>query len=114
MAEVAATLETAPQFREINHDRVIWLESVIEAISSKVKIPDEFIIPGDTMAGAAIDLARSIVRRAERHIAFLIHSNELENRELLYYVNRLSSLCFVLELLENQTAGIKHTTLVKE
>ncbi len=114
MAEVAATPENALQFRAVNNERVIWLESTIEAISSTVKIPDEFILPGDSQAGAAIDLARTIVRRAERHIAQLFHSNELENQELLHYINRLSSLCFVLELFENQSAGIDHTTLVKD
>jgi len=114
MAEVAATPENAPQFRVIKIDRVNWLEATIEAISSTVIIPAEFIIPGDSKAGAAIDLARTIVRRAERHIAQLFHSKELENPELLHYMNRLSSLCFILELLENQTAGIDHPTLAKE
>ena len=114
MAEVAATPENGPQFRVIDNQRIIWLESTIDVISTTVNIPDEFIIPGDSMAGAAIDLARTIVRRAERHIAQLIHSKKLENPELLHYMNRLSSLCFVLELLENQTAGIDHTTIAKE
>ncbi len=114
MAEVAATPENALKYRVIDRQKVIWLESTIDFISTTVNIPSEFIIPGDSKAGAAIDLARTIVRRAERHIALLFHSKELENPELLHYLNRLSSLCFVLELLENQTAGIDQTTTTKE
>src|SRR4030043_1175561 len=44
MAEVAAIPENASQFRIIKNDRVKWLESTIEAISSTVNIPAEFII----------------------------------------------------------------------
>jgi cob(I)alamin adenosyltransferase len=114
MSEVAATPNVASRFRVIDSERVGWLEARIDEISSKVAIPDEFIIPGDSTAGAAIDLARTIVRRAERHLARLLHSKLIENRELLHYINRLSSLCFVLELLENQTAGNIHPTLASK
>jgi cob(I)alamin adenosyltransferase len=114
MSEISATPENASQFRKINSERVIWLENQIEAISTKVTIPEEFIVPGDSKAGAAIDLARTIVRRAERHLARLLHTNKIENPELLHYINRLSSLCFVLELLENQAAGHDRPTFAKE
>ena len=114
MAEIAATPENASRFREISAVHVSWLESQIEAISKEVTIPDEFIVPGDSPAGAVIDLARTIIRRAERHIAYLLHHNEIENQEILRYVNRLSSLCFVLELLENQATGTNRITFAKE
>jgi cob(I)alamin adenosyltransferase len=45
-----------------------------------------------------MDLARTIIRRAERQIAHLLHQKKIENHELLRYINRLSSLCFVLQL----------------
>jgi cob(I)alamin adenosyltransferase len=114
MSEVSASPDNASRFRKITDERVSWLEIQTDDISSKVVIPTEFIIPGDSRGGAAVDLARTIVRRAERHLARLIHMKELENRELLRYMNRLSSLCFVLELLENQIAGKNHTTSSKE
>ena len=114
MSEVASTPENAPRFRVINAERVSWLETQIDEISSKVVIPSEFIVPGDSTSGAAIDLARTVVRRAERHLARLLHTKKLANQELLHYLNRLSSLCFVLELLENQAAGNAHSTLVNE
>jgi cob(I)alamin adenosyltransferase len=114
MSEVASTTENAAHFRKITSERVNWLEENIDDISSQVDIPVEFIVPGDSKAGAAIDLARTIIRRAERRIARLLHLKKLDNPELLYYMNRLSSLCFVLELLENQVAGSDHNTIAKE
>jgi len=113
MSEIAASPENELEFQRITASRVLWLESQIEEISAKVYIPDEFILPGDSQSGAAMDMARTIVRRAERHLARLLHGKVIKNRELLHYINRLSSLCFVLELLENQAAGIIKTTVVK-
>ena len=78
-----------------------------------VEIPKGFIVPGDSKAGATLSLARTIVRRAERALAQLLHENQIENMELLRYLNRLSSLCFVLELLENDTEGKNTQTLAK-
>jgi cob(I)alamin adenosyltransferase len=114
MAEIAASPENAPRFREISPQRVSWLEEQIDALSEIVEMPQEFIVPGDTQAGAALDLARAVIRRAERQITQLLHSGEIENPDLLRYLNRLSSLCFALELLENQLQGIDNPTLAKE
>jgi cob(I)alamin adenosyltransferase len=105
MAEVAATAENVSQFRTIDPSRVSWLESQAEAMEKRSGMPGEFILPGDSLAGAALALARTIVRRAERRVAELLDRGELFNRVLLQYLNRLSSLCFVLELVENQAAG---------
>jgi len=75
-------------------------------------MPREFILPGDTPAGAALSLARAVIRRAERRVVELVEAKEISNPELGRYLNRLSSLCFVLELVENAAAG-KDTTLAK-
>lgn len=114
MAEVSATPDNAPRFRWIDEGRVAWLEEQTDQISSRVYIPDGFIVPGDSPAGAYLDLARTMVRRAERQVAQLLHSGLIENPELLRYLNRLSSLCFALELLENQAYGKDSPTLAKE
>jgi cob(I)alamin adenosyltransferase len=113
MSEVSATPENAARFRAIDAARVRWVEAQIEAISAFVDVPDEFIVPGDSQAGAALDMARAIVRRAERQVVHLFHQKQLENPELVHYLNRLSSLCFILELLENQAAGEDPPTLAK-
>lgn len=114
MAEAAATKENAPRFRKINSERVQWLEQQTDQLASQISLPNEFIVPGDSVAGAAISLARAIVRRAERKIAFLLHQNIIENYEMLRFLNRLSSLLFVLELVENQAGGQDKPTLAKQ
>jgi cob(I)alamin adenosyltransferase len=113
MAEVSATPENADRFRVIDHDRVVWLEEQMASVSSLVEMPKEFILPGDSSAGAALSLARTIVRRAERQVAQLLHNQLIDNPYLLQYLNRLSSMCFMLELLENQTSGHRTPTLAK-
>jgi len=114
MAEISSTPQNAARFRVIDAGRVAWLEAQADAIGPLVNMPKEFIIPGDSPVGAALDLARTIVRRAERLNAQLFHNLEIENPEILRYLNRLSSLCFVLELFENQAAGLDTPTLAKE
>jgi len=72
---------------------------------ARVEMPREFIVPGDTRLGAALSVARTIVRRAERRVAELLARGDITNTNLLAYLNRLSSLCFVLELAAVQSAG---------
>ena len=114
MAEIAASPEHAAQFRQINASRVGWLEEQVELLSAQVTLPKDFIVPGDSPAGAALALARTIVRRAERQVAGLVLSKIVENLELLSYLNRLSSLCFVMELSENQDWGNPAPTLARD
>lgn len=114
MAEVAASPEIAGQFRAIHAETVARLEAQIESLSTITKIPDQFIIPGDATNSAFFDLARVVVRRAERRVAELAHSGGIANPELLRYLNRLSSLCFVLELREHQVVGKGNITLAKD
>lgn len=113
MAEVGATIENASKFREIDDAKVKWLETETDALEKQVGVPREFILPGENPASAALALARTLVRRAERRVVELHHAGGLENLHLLAYLNRLSSLCFVLELLENQQAG-QQTQLAKK
>ena len=68
MSEVAATTENVNQFH-FDPRRVDWLEEQIDALSKTVEMPKEFIVPGAAAAGAALSLARTIVRRAERRAA---------------------------------------------
>ena len=113
MTEVAAAPENAQHFRTLELPRVQWLESQADTIAALVPLPAEFILPGDSLSGATLSLARTIVRRAERRVAELLDTGEINNPLLLQYLNRLSSLCFALELLENQQTG-NPTTLAKK
>jgi cob(I)alamin adenosyltransferase len=113
MAEISATPENAARFRVIDGSRVAWLEDKIEIFGKRADHPGEFIIPGDSTAGAALALARTVIRRAERRVAALYSENNLENHALLHYLNRLSSLCFLLELIEISSSGLEKPTLAR-
>jgi cob(I)alamin adenosyltransferase len=105
MSEVGATPENAEKFRFIDSARVKWLEEQTDAITAEVEVPKEFIMPGENPSSAAMALARTIVRRAERRVVELQHAGGLKNPSVLAYLNRLSSLCFALELIETRQAG---------
>ena len=72
------------------------LEQVEESLKREVEIPNKFIIPGDSPDGAALDLARTIIRRAERMAVKLLHDGIIQNGEVVRYLNRLSDLVFIL------------------
>ncbi len=113
MAETAASPESAGKFHRIDSRHVAWLEAQIEATGQAVEMPQDFILPGDSWPGAVLDLARAVVRRAERRLAEIVHRGDVKNSELLKYMNRLSTLLFFLELSENQAAGVTQPTLAK-
>jgi cob(I)alamin adenosyltransferase len=98
MAEVAASPENAGKFAQINEDTLVSLEEQIDRISMQVDVPDGFIVPGESTESAAIALARTITRRAERGVAELLQRGDLQNKYVLRYLNRLSSLFFIMEL----------------
>jgi len=77
-------------------EHVRRLEQIEEALKQEVEIPNKFVIPGDTPTGAALDLARTIIRRAERMVVRLLHEGIIANPEVVRYLNRLSDLVFIL------------------
>jgi len=113
MAEVSATPENEIRFQKLGEEQVHWLEEQIQRVGQGIKMPEEFIVPGDTLSSGAMSLARTIVRRAERRLVQLNDSGQFNNPQGLAYINRLSSLCFVLELHEIKAGRIGSPTLVK-
>src|SRR5947209_3835993 len=97
MAELATTAENYEKigFR-MTAEHVQRLEQIEETLKQEVEIPNKFIIPGDTLDGAALDMARTIIRRAERMAVKLLHDHIIENGEVVRYLNRLSDLVFIL------------------
>ncbi|HWP44437.1 MAG TPA: cob(I)yrinic acid a,c-diamide adenosyltransferase [Blastocatellia bacterium] len=65
----------------------------------------EFILPGGSQAGAALHLARSVARRAERRAVALSKAEQL-NAEAIVYLNRLSDLLFILARVVNDRAAV--------
>jgi cob(I)alamin adenosyltransferase len=80
----------------VTAEMVTWLEGEIDSIEAGHEMPAEFILPGETMTGAALDMARSIVRRAERRAVELAADGGLPDSQVVPYLNRLADLLFVM------------------
>jgi cob(I)alamin adenosyltransferase len=109
MAGLATTGKAEASATGLDAERVKWLESQISRMTATVKTPDGFIVPGDTPAGAAMDLARTIARRVERRVVRQVDRGHKVNPIILSYLNRVSSLLFALELCELDAKTVKPT-----
>ncbi len=72
------------------------VEADIDRYMSQVDLPPQFVIPGGTELSAALDVARSAIRRAERRVVELRDSDGLASDAVLRYLNRASDLAFAL------------------
>lgn len=111
MAELAAaTPQVAGRVDGLPQGGAEWLERAIDDLDEKLPPLRIFVVPGDSPASAALHLARTVVRRAERQVARLVHQGDVPNVELVRYLNRLSSLLFVLARWEDWQAGVEAPT----
>jgi len=85
-----------PEVSLVTDTMVARLEQRIDDLVEQRPLPDVFIVPGANPASAALDVARSVVRRAERHVVALESSGREVNDDVRRYLNRLSDLLFVL------------------
>ncbi len=101
---VAAELATAPTNRKkledgasrVTASMIAALEEAIDAIVDEVGLPTEFVVPGGSPGAAAIDVARTVVRRAERRAVAVLASGEMDDSEVVRYLNRLADYLYVL------------------
>ena len=106
---VGAELATNPTATDRLQDGVTRVsEAMLEGVEaelarweSAIEMPREFIVPGETRASAALELARAVLRRAERRIVSLARA-EAFGEWLLAYVNRLADLLWVLARVAEQ------------
>lgn len=102
-AELATSSENVaklkPGVSKVSDEMVTALESHIDRMVQISPLPDYFVVPGETKAGAALDSARALVRRAERKTCAL-EAGSLSDDCGLRYLNRLSDLLFVAARLE--------------
>lgn len=80
----------------IDAGRTSRLEGWIEELIGEVPLPRKFIHPGANPVSAAIDLGRTIIRRAERRAVALKEEGFLEHQEIHSYLNRLGDCLFAL------------------
>lgn len=81
--------------------KVREIEGIIDDLEGKLPVLGNFIFPGGTPPGAALHIARSVSRRAERE-AVRLSRKEKVNPNILVYLNRLSDLLFMLARKVNQ------------
>jgi cob(I)alamin adenosyltransferase len=101
---VGADLATNPEQRDrlkpgeslVTAGMVSALEAAIDERVAQSPLPGYFVVPGANPVSAAVDLARTAVRRAERRAVELREDGGTVTDEVLRYLNRLSDLLFVL------------------
>lgn len=100
---VAAQLATAPGAADrqragesrVSTEMVAGLDGLLAETEAAIELPREFVVPGETRLSAALELARTIVRRAERRAVSIRRSDPLPDDQLVPYLNRLTDLLWV-------------------
>ncbi|HLY15462.1 MAG TPA: cob(I)yrinic acid a,c-diamide adenosyltransferase [Candidatus Limnocylindrales bacterium] len=78
------------------------LTALVVDLEKRIEMPREFVVPGETRTSAALELARTIIRRAERRAVTLEERGLLSGEHLLPYLNRLADLVWVLARVAEQ------------
>jgi cob(I)alamin adenosyltransferase len=97
------------QKARIDEGRIAELEGAIDQGEAELEPLTAFIIPGGTPKASALHVARTVCRRAERHVVGLQHEVELPALAIIY-LNRLSDLLFTLARVANRRAGAGEVT----
>ena len=101
---VAAELATAPDAADrqkpgetrVTASMVDGLDAVLAETEAAVDLPREFVVPGETRLSAYLEMARTIIRRAERRAVALRRAEPVGDDHLLAYLNRLADLLWIL------------------
>lgn len=96
MAELATGPENrsklVPGEQEVTAEMVVALEEQIDGLSTRFELPAEFVVPGQSRIAALLDVARTVVRRAERDALAVVE----EGSHVIPYLNRLSDLLWTV------------------
>lgn len=104
-AELGTNPEAGKSFVRTGRVEIERLEELIRELEAAAPMPEGFILPGATPASGALDLARAIVRRAERRCVTLERAGGLANPDVRRWLNRLSLVLFVLGRYEESLTG---------
>jgi cob(I)alamin adenosyltransferase len=85
-----------PGVTKVTAGMVEALEELIDNYTARINMPEDFVVPGETQGSSFLEVARTIVRRAERRTVALERAGGLTDREAVRYLNRLADLVFVL------------------
>jgi len=97
MAEVATPRSDLGRLKErLDGAAVGRLDRVLEALKKSTPIEGRFVIPGQNRIAASLDHARTVARRAERHVVECVDEGYVSGEDLLPWLNRLSDVLFVL------------------
>jgi cob(I)alamin adenosyltransferase len=99
-AELAANPTAWDRLREgatkVSAAMVAGIDGILADFELRIAFPSEFVVPGETRTSAALELARTILRRAERRAVTLERADLVPGPHLLPYLNRLADLLWVL------------------
>jgi cob(I)alamin adenosyltransferase len=99
-AELATAPEAAERLEDgisrVTEEMVAWIEERIDYYMGQVELPPKFVIPGGNRLSAHLDVARTVVRRAERRISALAEAGELAGETVIHLVNRASDLAYAM------------------
>jgi cob(I)alamin adenosyltransferase len=99
-AELATAPEASDRLEEgisrTTGEMVAALEERIDRYMAEVELPPKFVIPGGNQLSAQLDVARTTIRRAERHITALQEAGELAGETVIHFVNRASDLAYAM------------------
>jgi cob(I)alamin adenosyltransferase len=80
----------------VSADMVAGVDTILLELENRIEMPREFVVAGETRSSAALELARTILRRAERRTVTLGRAGLIPGEHLLPYLNRLADLLWVL------------------
>jgi cob(I)alamin adenosyltransferase len=114
---VAAELATNPAaWDRLEDDRtrvsatmVAGIDGLLRDVEAHIEMPTEFVVPGETRTSAAFELARTVLRRAERRAVALDRAELVPGPHLLPYLNRLADLLWVLARAAEQAESRRAT-----
>jgi cob(I)alamin adenosyltransferase len=98
MAIIAGVEKSDNELRSSQFQEIEWLENRAVHYGKSISQPQGFIFSGKSTLGSAIDIARTIVRRAERIAVRYYGFESSDKNEYLKYLNRLSSLLYIMRL----------------
>jgi cob(I)alamin adenosyltransferase len=101
MGELATAVEDLPRYAQdgyslLTADMTGKLELLTHKIESGSTAFKGWATPGANLSSASLDVARTVCRRAERRVCGLQETGQLQNAEIMVYLNRLSDLLWLL------------------